>query len=128
MNEIFLMTFQIILALLLLRLSGEIGKRSLSRGYASLIRAHTTGKLSFNLFYRVLYLPISLSIVAIILYILRLDFFIKNIWLVAIWYFGIQPLLSLNKLSYTKRYLYFGSTIASIAISYFFILTEYQRA
>ena len=96
MNEriLFIVTFQFFLTPLLLIISGEIGKRTLSRGYSSLTRAHRSGDFSFNLFYRVLYLPIALSGTAILLYIFKLDFLITNIWLVAIWHFLIQLILS----------------------------------
>jgi len=117
---LFIIPFQIILTLILLRISGEIGKHSLSMGYSSMTRIYQNGKLSFNLFYRVLYLPTALSIIAILIYILKLDFLIRNIWLVAIWYFLLQLALSLRKLPYTKLGLYFGSTFASILLTYIF--------
>lgn len=124
---LFLIIFQILLTVILLRISGEIGRLSLSRGYSSMTNVHAGGNLSFNLFYRVLYLPISLCVVAIFLYFLQLDFLTINIWLVSIWYFGLQLSLSLNKLPYTKLDLYFGSALFSILVTYIFYIYGISR-
>lgn len=119
MDIIYLASFQLLLTWLLLRISGEIGKLSIPFGYASLSRIHSSGNLSFNLIYRFLYIPISLSIIAIPIYFLHLDFLTKNIWLVAVWYAILQILYSLNKIKYTQIKLFFLSIIISIGLSYY---------
>lgn len=112
--------FQIILTVILLRISGEIGKLSISRGYSSMVHAYRDNNLSFNLFYRILYLPVALGVIATILYLLKLDTLVMNIWMVSIWYFVLQLLLSLKKLPYTNLKLYLGSALFSIILTRIF--------
>ena len=112
--------FQIIFTILLLRISGEIGKLSISNGYCSVSSLSLNRAFSFNIFYRVLYLPIALCLTAILLYVVKLDFLVIDIWLISIWYYILQLFFSINKLFYTYKGLYFGSAILSILLSYFF--------
>lgn len=114
--------FQIITAIVLLRISGMIGSFSLSYGYASMSRAYTSGDLGFNLFYRILFVPISISLMSIALYAFEKDFLIENIWYVAVWYFIFQLLLSIKKLAYTRLNLYLGTALLSIGLSYLFYI------
>ncbi|MFA5838335.1 MAG: hypothetical protein WC849_00105 [Candidatus Paceibacterota bacterium] len=118
-NLIPISLFQILLAFFLLRISGEIGKLSLPFGYASLTRIDVSGNISFNLFFRILFVPVSLAIVSILLYWLNLDFLIKNIWIVSIWYFLFQFIYTISKISYVNLWLYFISVINYVLISYF---------
>ncbi len=112
--------FQVILALVLLKLSGEIGRLSIHNGYASMLTAYSSGNLSFNLFFRVLYMPIAISLVSIALFYFDKDYLTQEIWMVAIWYFLIQVLLSYTKLRYTNLSWFLGSAVGSISLSYLF--------
>lgn len=119
--------FQVISALVLLKLSGEIGRLSLHKGYASMITAYSAGNLSFNLLFRVLYMPIAISLISIGLFYFGKSYLTEGIWMIAVWYFLIQTMLAYKKIRFTNLRWFIVTAIGSIGLSYLFYVHGIQQ-
>jgi hypothetical protein len=121
--------FQISAALLLCFIVGFLGRLSRGFGYANLSNLSIEGNFGFNLVLRILSPSIYISFLAIFLYKLGINDFVKNIWLISLWYaiFNIGISIFLGKFALVKKFLYFSIHIISVFISYYFYALALSR-
>lgn len=91
---------------------------------ASLFKA-TENSVGFNAIFRIAFAPIVIVCVSILLYYAHLDFLVKNIWTVAVWYFVLQALLIvlLGRWRLLNRFQFFLYHAISIFLSLYLYQT-----
>jgi len=114
--------FQISSAALLALLINFLGKISRKLGYANFSEITAEGFLGYNIVFRILSPAVFISIFTTLLYILGLEEFIKNIWLIAVWYsiFSLGIVMVLNRLPLINKPLYFAVQIGAVGLAYVF--------
>lgn len=112
-----------LLGLLLLFLINKLGEKSKGYGYINVSDiVGQVNNLGFNFFLRVMTPAVFISAVAIGLYYLHLDYLVKYLLWVNVFYFLLQTtFILLNRYwGFVNKQLYFTSHIISILISIFF--------
>jgi len=121
--------FQISSAALLALLINFLGKISRRLGYTNFSDITAEGFLGYNIVFRILSPAVFISLFTIPLYILGLEEFIKNIWLIAVWYaiFSFGIVMVLNRLPLINKPLYFAVQIGAIGLAYAFYSLALSR-
>lgn len=121
--------FQVSSAALLALLMSFLGRISKRLGYVNFSEITAEGFLGYNILFRFLSPSVFISLLTILLYFLRLEELIRNIWLIAVWYavitFGIT--LSLNRLPLINKPLYFAVQLSAIGLAYVFYAVALSR-
>lgn len=126
---IILVLFQICAALVLVLVLNYLGRLTRGFGYLNFSEIFNRSQIGYNLVLRILSPAIFISILSILLYVLGLEYFVKNIWLTTVWYVAIHLLilLVLNRFSLTEKLTYILIQGAAILSSYAFYILALER-
>lgn len=93
---------------------------SVKKGYVTLDQLLSTTNFGYNLIYRILSPVIYISFATLILFNFKLSFFVSNIWLLSVYYYGLNliTLVLLSRFELVNKFLYFFMVISSIGLSY----------
>ncbi len=114
----------IVSALIILLMAMSLGRLMLSyyedyQPITSLFQAENSS--GFNAIYRIIIAPVAIIFISIIFYLLKLDSYVKDIWLVAAYYFVLQLslIVVLGRWKLANKLKFFTFHIVSIFLSFF---------